>query len=171
MGWGRERGCWRTPAESWASGRRQEEGHEVLFCREPHTMVAHCGRQLIADARLFFCAGHIWHTWKSKASQGHGGTVVRTFLPSFLSSSFGKEHQEKGSDQENSGHGHWENTVISVPFLSHLLQLSFATLLNPLEATLATNYSAKIFLFFLSFEQWWHVQVEIHQTLLSVNEI
>lgn len=41
----------------------------------------------------------------------------------------------------------------------------------PFEAVLATNYLAKIFLFFLSFEQWWHVQVQLHQTLLSVNEI
>lgn len=179
-------GAEEPPAESWASGEVSVSTVLVLpgralgpggqgRRRDTRSFPAESQRPwelaVAAGAPFFLCAGDMWHTWKSKASQSHGGSVVQTLLPSSSVAHLGKSIRTKDQIRriQDMVTGKTLLFLSSATFCSCSLQPCWINL--PFEAILATNYLAKIFLFFLSFEQWWHVQVQTHQTSLSVNEI
>lgn len=138
-------------------GQGRRRNTRSFSSRGPGNMAAHCGRQVMAGIHVFFCAGEIWHTWKGSTSQSHHeGTGVQTpFFPLSSVAYLGKSIRTKDEIRKIQDMVPGKTPLLLFPSSATLciwpLQPCWINL--PFEAILATHYLAKIFLFFLSFEQ------------------
>lgn len=110
----------------------------------------------MAGVHFSCCAGEIWHAWKSSTSHSHEATaVLAPFLPLSSVAHLGKSIRTKDEIKKIQDMFTEKTPLFLFPSSASfcIWPLQPCCINLPFKAILATNYLAKIFLFFLGFEQ------------------